>query len=334
VYDGPWQIHMRDIDPSCMTRSTRGGTVWDGHKVSWWGAASYSNWEYASDVRQWVMRIDDLPVVDDLLCVASADGVQWVNGQGHFCWKQPVSADRDSMDADRGDLWYACVGYLIKRDDATAFLKWAESVDFAGEWMPGPPGLERQFIGEYQWSPASRYFQKSYFGDDGWIEPDQDCSVKVRTVAAEYFRETGGFDCSIDETYTLRVPISELIVGLGIQWTGVGADFVDSAGRLIAQDPTVNAEGPSALLLREDALREFLARNELTICWAITGEKRVISYTHGRGKIYPSTRISGAYMLGEGKPIGFVKYMIDEHEGDEDESGSQPKVISVIRCER
>jgi len=81
-------------------------------------------------------------------------------------------------------------------------------------------------------------------------------------------------------------------------------------------------------------LREVLARNELTICWTITGEKRVISYTHGRGKIYPSTRISGAYMMGEGKPIGFVKYIIDEHEGDEDESGSQPKVISVIRCER
>lgn len=311
-YEGPWEDHLRDIDPSCTLRSLRGGTSWDGHATAWWGSARYDAWGDLGSPRDWVLKCDDLPRVEELLMVTNpADGSRWLNGQGYFNWKQKPPVDREGSDVERRELWYMCTGYLVRADDAQSFLKWAEGVDFWGRWMPDAPEVYRMFVGEHAWAPASRYFQRKYYGDDVWTQPNHDCPVKIRTVAFEYLREASGFDCSVDESFSLRLPVSDLITGLGIRWSGRGADFVDAADRVAAQDPTVHADGPSALLLREDLLREFLAREKLTICWAVLGEKRVLSPGFGAGPYHPALRMSGAYVLSEGRAIGVVKWMLD-----------------------
>jgi hypothetical protein len=102
---------------------------------------------------------------------------------------------------------------------------------------------------------------------------------------------------------------------------------VDAAGRLAAQDPTVHADGPSALLLREDLLREFLEREKLTICWVVVGEKRVLSPCFGAGPYLPALRMSGAYVLSEGVPVGFIKHMLDDP--NIENRASDLKVISI-----
>ena len=33
AYDGPWQDHLRDIDPSCTLRASRGGISWPGMRT-------------------------------------------------------------------------------------------------------------------------------------------------------------------------------------------------------------------------------------------------------------------------------------------------------------
>ena len=67
----------------------------------------------------------------------------------------------------------------------------------------------------------------------------------------EYSSKRGGLDCSIDEGFALRLPSRELVAGLGLYWTGRGAEYVDDSGRLIAFDPTANEGGPDALLVEQ-----------------------------------------------------------------------------------
>lgn len=148
-------------------------------------------------------------------------------------------------------------------------------------------------------------------------------------VAFKYLREARCFDCSVDESYTLRFPASDLVTGLGIRWSGSGADFLDPAGRVAAQDPTVYNNGPSTLLLREDLLREFLAREKLTICWVIGGEKRVLLPGFGAGPYHPVLRMSGAYVLSGGIPVGFLKHMCADPNTEDRASGL--KIISIVR---
>jgi hypothetical protein len=194
--------------------------------------------------------------------------------------------------------------------------------------MPDPPGAYGMFLGEHGWSPASRYFQQPYLGDDGWVQPENGCPVKVRAIAFEYSREAAGFDCSVDESYSLRLPVGELVTSLDLRWGGNDADYVDASGKLAVFDPTANADGPSALLFREDLMEELFARERLTICWAFVGEKRVL----GAGLIpehHPSLRISGAYRLENGKPVGFSKFMFMPKGAD---PKSRSKLLGTIRC--
>jgi hypothetical protein len=326
AYDGPWQDHLRDIDPSCTLRSVRGGTSWDGHTSAWWGSAQYEKWGDALRSREWVLRYDDLPKVEELMTVTNpTDGSHWLNVQGYFNWKQQPPADRDSTEVERRELWYDCTAYLIREDDASAFLKWAETVDFWGRWMPDAPEVYRMFLGEHGWAAAARHFQQEYFGDDGWTQPDHNCPVKIRTVALEYLREARGFDCSVDESYKLRLPATELVTGLGIRWTGVGADFVDAGNRLAAFDPTVHADGPSALLLRQDSLREFLGTKNLTICWAVLGEKQILGAWSSPSRHHAALRMSGAYILSDEAPVGFLKCIPDDRD-----DGGKPILPAIV----
>jgi hypothetical protein len=308
-YQGPWQEYLREIDPSCTIKSPLGGTSWKGHAAAWWEDARYDSWGESESHLGWVLNCDDSPKIEKLLVVNNpADGARWLNGEGFFSWQQRPPADQDSTDVERRELWYMCTGYLLREDDAESFLSWAKGVDFWGRWMPKAAEVYRIFLGEHGWAPASRYFRQPYYGDDGWTQPNYGCPVRIRSIAFEYLQEAKGVDCSIDQSYALRLPVNDLLAGLGIQWSGSGADFIDAAGRVVVYDPTVYSEGPSALLLREDLLREFLVREKLTICWAVLGEKRVLS---ARGH-HPALRMSGAYVYSEGLVRGFIKRLEDD----------------------
>ena len=113
--------------------------------------------------------------------------------------------------------------------------------------------------------------------------------------------------------FKLLLPAGDLLADLGLRWSGNGAHYLDAGGRLAAFDPTVHEDGPTSLLIREDILKDFLARKNLSLCWTVLGEKQVI------GPGYDPThhswlRISAAYLLGDKGPVGFLKYKLDERE--------------------
>jgi hypothetical protein len=51
----------------------------------------------------------------------------------------------------------------------------------------------------------------------------------------------------------------------------------------------------------------------------------------GTGPHYPALRIAGAYVLSQGRPIGFIKQMLDDPNVEDRSSGL--RVISVVRSE-
>lgn len=327
-YDGPWQNQLRDIDPSCTLRTSGGGTSWNGNSRGWWGPSGYNRWEELSDSEEWVRKEDDLPNVGDLFVVLNPeDGTRWLNVQGLFIWRQPAPPDQETRDTDMREISYICTGYLVHAEDVDAFEKWAEDVRFWGWWMPEPPKNYDIFLGEHGWSPASRYFRERYYrerGDGGWVQPSHGCPVMVKPIAFNYSCESNTFDCSIDERYTLRLPTSDIIEDLGLQWSGNAGDYLDSKGRLAAFDPIAQAEGPDALLIREDILKEYLARENLALCWVVIGEKRVIEAGFDSGS-HSNLLISGAYVLRDTEPVGSLHCKIEEASQEKEKGQDSPR---------
>ena len=293
AYEGPWQESLRDIDPSCTLLSIPGGTSWGSHSPSWWAPFSYNSWAEHMNHIDWIACRDDIPSVENLLSIANpSDGILWLNVDGRFVWQQPHSADVESHDIDRREFWLTCTGYFIRTEDTDDFMKWVKGVSFEGRWMPEPPEVYGMFLGEYGWSPAFQYFNQPYHSSS--TESEQGCPVPIRKAICKYKKESQGFDCSVDDSYSLWLPTHDIVEQFGLKWTGRAADYIDLEGRLAAFDPTVHEEGPSALLLREDLLKRDPSDEGLVLCWTILGGKRVrgeriSSEYHGR------LDISGAY---------------------------------------
>lgn len=210
---------------------------------------------------------------------------------------------------EREELWYQSTGYLVRNVDVDAFLKWAEGVDFWGQWMPRVPEVYHMFLGEHGWSAADRYFRSERYGDSSWVQPREDCPAKVHVLTLEYAKETGS-DCSIDEGYRLQLPACELLDGMGLHWNAQRAEYYDSAGRLVAFDPAAQSDGPTAFLIQKDPLEAFLKREDLTVVWTVIGEKRVLgSGLHDT--YHGALKMTGLFALRQGKLVGFMKYIED-----------------------
>lgn len=105
-------------------------------------------------------------------------------------------------------------------------------------------------------------------------------------------------------------PTYRLLKSLGLRWSGQAADYLDEDGNLAAFDPTAHEDGPSALLIREDLLREYLSKEGLVLCWTVLGEKWVIGPMNAR-KYHGSLKISGAYRYTDQGPEGDLNFNPD-----------------------
>jgi hypothetical protein len=303
---GVWHLRSRDIDPSLLLRLSAKGRPQEGSAHAWWDRVSYAAWDSTNPVA-WVECFSDLPQVEELLvCHSPPNGERWLNGNSFFKWEQSSPPDRHPRDLDVAELWYIANCYMVRLTDISAFMSWAEAVDFGGRWMPAPSATYEAFLGEHGWHPA---------GTEGlaWTRPGRNCPIELCQVAAQYNWEAGGLDCSLDESVGLRLPSAELVRKLGLHWNGRGAEFVTSKGQVVAQDPTAARMGPEVLLLRADSIDDMRRRDEITLCWAIIGEKRIRS-AGSRSRSYPVLRMSGAYVLDGASPRGFMKCFLEDHD--------------------
>lgn len=312
AYDGPWQVNIRDIDPSCTLTKTAGRAEWQEHNPFWWAPIVINDWTNPESNQHWFAYNDDLPTISPLLISTEPEtGTQWLSLNSSLTWNQPHSSENHPQDHGIRQIWHIINGYILPIGDVNAFMEWAKNVNFYGRWMPESQDLYQLFLGEMNWSPAAHYFSHPYYGDDGWTQPRQECPVKVRVATTIYSGGTKDFDCSVDDSFSIRLPVGELVDIMQLKWSGHGGDFLDINGQLGAQDPTVDSAGPHACLVRLDILQEALKKKGLGLCWTLLGEKRYLKNQRIRMERVDaagpfSMAISGAYTLEEDKIKGFT----------------------------
>ena len=317
-YEGPWQNSLRDIDPSCTLPSIPGGTSWDEHSPSWWSPVSFDDWGESLSHREWIAGKDDVPDLKKLLSVIDpSDGTRWLNLDGFFNWRQSHPPDVDPYNIGRRDFWLISTGYFLRAEDVEEFMKWARAKDFWGRWMPQPIELHEIFLGECMGSSALQNLHQRDQGVGNWANPGKECPAMVLPATVHYSAESGGYDCSVDESYSLRLPDLRFVEHFDLKWFGNGVNFVDSNGNLVAFDPTTHEEGPSSFLVREDVFGKYLSDEGLVLCWTILGEKRSIGGRYEPEDYKGAMRISGAYSFIDGQLCGFLNFHPDYPNGDD-----------------
>ncbi len=306
-YDGPWQLGFRRIDPTCPT-TARTGSLWDrgeGHAHAWWTRGRYDAWaDRGGKLDDWVRRNDDLPKAQHLLIITHPDdGTRWLNAGSFVVWKQEPPVGRNNFETERGEVSFRVTAYLTRQMDIPPLLEWARTVAIDRTAMLTDFLVDQVFMGEHAWSPAAAY-ARAQFGHEQWGRLSGHASVWLQPATLQYLRGPNELD-PVLRTQWLRFPGEEVIQRTGLFWTGQGADFHDSEGTRVAYDPSAHADGPGMLLLHEEWIREFLAKEELAIVWFLFGTKSVILRRLAPG--YPHRRISGAYAWTETGPDGFTR---------------------------
>ena len=302
-YVGPWQNGLRDIDPT-LTATLPGGRRWNyriDHAELWW-APAYNGWDDTARLEDWVWRHDDLQEIDNLLIVRNPrDGTRWINAAIDLRWAPRPPIGRHLTEIDHGQILCWVTAYLTHEDDARTFVDWFNTQPFAYAKIIPPAEMDGAFMGEHGWAPAALYPRAP--PDDG--RPADNAPVEFETVAAQYSVRAGSRDQSVTEYSSLYLPVPKIVQLGRLRWCPQVTDFVQPNGDLAAFDPSAHERGPSALLVREDFLRELLSRHDLGIVWTVTCIKDLELRDWGRTA--PSHRMSGAYLLSETGPVGFMR---------------------------
>lgn len=314
TYRGPWQLSIRDVDPSHTIAKT------GDRKPSsecWWTPENYDRWNQIPKITDWRKSAQDLPDFTKLLQVRDKDGKTWLNLKGYYTWEEPLEDIEESRryDVRHKQVWAHVYGYVIDKEKREEFCDWAQQQDFWDRWMPESHAFYRLYYGEFPDSEAFRSIDTEYHGRSGWIDPpdipeEKQCPVRLLVANDEYAQEGNANDQSVEEGFSIQTPAKYLYEAMDLK-TGLnnGEYVVRGTGDIAFKDPSVAETGPSVLLADEGLFTKSLDDNNLTIVWTIIGEKMLLG--GHRQEFSGRLRINGAYRLEDGAPKGSYRVIIE-----------------------
>jgi len=298
IYEGPWQLSIRDIDPSCILKNT-GDT--NENQKSWWIKVNYSAWSTKLSDNQWLRNKKDLPDFRKLIQTKDGSRKDWLILEGFFRWEQDYPPEEEKYEKSRRDLWVMVKSYLVKKDNAKKVYNWAIKQNFMGRWMPESHEFYTVFLREYPWAPSFVSINIPYYHHDEWTSGSKfnksKIPVKILVTDDEYLKEGSGFDCSINSGFAIKLPAKWIYDRMKLVPTSIDGSFSNKNGEIIFQDPSVMNNGPKTLLVNKKQLIQFLSKNGYDIFWTILGEKGMIGGGIGAGYYPGRLEISGAYRL-------------------------------------
>ena len=203
---------------------------------------------------------------------------------------------------------------------AAEILGTLRSTDLWGQRPPEPTTTRRLFFGEVGWSPGfwdliSEWDKEGPLGDADWLR----LIAFFRPATMDYSFEAGEYDCSLSEPVTLYRPEWQTAESMRLKWTGLGADFKNAAGELVAMDPSADGLGSPALVIRESDFADYLESADLALIWTVLGERD--AYNPKRTVPWDgSLRFSGVYEYTPSGPQGSLTTQLmlpaDNHRRD------------------
>ena len=297
-YEGPWQLALRDIDPTLMSSPLK--EPMPRTPATWRQPLSVRIERFSGDRgrAQWSTSDSDVPSADDLrslLRVTHPEGSTWLTLHEMLGWEEDPPKYSPTNSVARGELWLQVRSYIVPRGLFGPFMGWARQQDWYGRWMPEGPTTANTYLGEWPWHVSAGT------GSDRPLEVGShrfqvgEAPADVRPTWAEYHWEGDG---SLVGGMNRALPASWLVGHAGLRRHAGAFAFDDRTGRVAAFDPSAGESGPSALLFREDSLRTLLDREDCSLVWTVLGEKNVLG---GQFQPRPVLAISAVAGLESGR---------------------------------
>ena len=300
IYEGAWQINIRDIDPSCILK--------DYEKIENDEAADvpsmdsyqpqYNLWEKNKSLKYW-LKTKTMPSPKNAIEMTDNKGITWVVLEGFCEWQEKLPPEYEKYKLPTRTLYFMIKSYLVMKKNKDSLFQWCKKQKFFGRWMPESGQFYNIFLGEYPDYPAFIYHNIPYYNHGGWTKNGRGkgTPVKVLVSSDEYLSSGSSVDCSLNDSIKIKLPAKWIVNKMKIGQKYFDGCFYDSHNTLIAFDPSIFIKGvPACLLMRKDKLCSFLKKENCSIIWTISGEKQTIGGNQ-MGQPHGYQEISGSYCL-------------------------------------
>lgn len=302
-FQGPWDPFVRNIDPTVISRPSKDAFCPINIKHN------YNDWNYTNE--DWLVRDNDLPNPEDIISLTDSNAHEWLVLENHLSWEEPVPIGQDKYEYPRKNLWYQIGSYFVKEKDKEELLAWLNTQHFMGRWFPESHDCYQVFSREYYWSPAYLYFDKPYYGGYDWkevLDENRDHVIShVLPTAEGYFWDSGA-DYANQPSYLS--PRRLMFFKMNLQYSNNIGEWLSETGEVIAMDLSVIGDGSSNLIVKKDALQNFLKENNLSIFWTCLGEKNIYGTSFSGNRYSKWLELSGVYILYNGNVKGEIRPII------------------------
>jgi hypothetical protein len=272
-YKGPWQISLRNVDPSLLVLETH-YDGWQQWPRTWWIPISPVLHEISLEERL-AWRSSPHDIINDPALIDVTDpktGRRWLVLDGFAAWRQSGIVDGHS-ELQRS-TWFRLNCIVVRKSDRSKLLKWLCSRRLtSSDDLPETELHGEHYLGEYPWHTSLSDLPDST-EPGSWRAPP----VPVRATVVTYSCERGSYDHSIEKTVKVALPAPWMIHSLGLRLSnGRRLTYASKEGRVGFFDPSVCEPGPQAALVNRADFLSMLKREDLVALWIIAGEKSAYS---------------------------------------------------------
>jgi hypothetical protein len=274
-FEGPWQLWIRDIDPTYVLGDKKKKPEDFPNLAAYKSNLTYDPWRTGISHTAW-LKSRDLPNLKRLLQIVDTNRNTWLALESFIDWKEGIPPEEEDWRFPSGHVWLRIRGYLVKNNQRNQLFRWGLKQNFMGNWMPEPHDINRTFLGEFPWAPAYLSQDTPYYGHEGWTNNRGEIPANVLPACDHYFRGMASRDSSIEGPVSVSMPNKLIVTGLNLTQSHSDGRFFDSQGNLVAFDPSVFDDSlPNSALINQNVLRAFLESEEYGIVWTLLGEKRI-----------------------------------------------------------
>lgn len=311
-YEGPWNPMIRDFDPTLNVHffGSTNDPIFD--KAEMCSGFIDSTDMTIEELSQWAeIEPECIQKHGNALKVKDNHGTPWIYLMHRADYENEIYHSQYKTGFSEGGqrLWidsYACV---VEKKNAEFFIQTLQQANFWGRWMTDFPKEYPLFNMEYAWSNG----YKSIF-DHPWyvleLPSESGLDLDVAASLEKYAPLTSGYiwegeyDGSIDDAISICMPSGLLIEGLNLHQKEYNGHFYNNNNELIIIDGRTGgcAEG---LLIREDALNEFLNTNDYVLFWTTLANK--LYKTASSRNEYVQSDWSGLYYYENGEIKGAMR---------------------------
>jgi len=295
-YTGPWEPHIRDIDPTLLVQNDK--HIDQSLPLKNWKAETcvIRNWyDHVDDVK-WLRMKKDIPAPFKLIELADDNLNKWLLLKAYLHWQMPIPPEKDKYDEPVRDVLFLIKSCLVRKSDLQKVISWWRKQRKKGNWMPESENFYNIFIGEYPYSYA---YECTKGIKDEWVnDEDSKTSLDVpMLITDDCYSNEFTLDCSYERTrIDIYLPCATIVKDLALNQKFVDGRFY-LAEKLVTSPLSIfNESGLSGLLFDKPTLTQYLSDKGYAIIWSLYGEKRIIDT---KSKSPGMLEIKGIYWLND-----------------------------------